>query len=542
MCCKVMSEQLQILRVVVASPGDVQAERDIVPIVVDEVNRWIASLLGLRLEVGRWETDTYPSFHLEGPQGLIDRILRIDDSDVVVGIFWKRFGSPTKDGTTGTEHEIRRAYEAWKRNSHPQVMVYFNQKPYTPQTKQETDQWGQVLEFRKAFPSEGLWWRYKGKSDFERLLRGHLINFIRDNFMAGPIQRVPSSATALQQFQLLPPAPGLFVGREESLVELKQRLGIASGGRGTALTRGLAVVRGWPGVGKSSVAAALAYDAETRQSFPDGILWVSLGQKPSVLSELAKWGRALGADDLLKAATVKDATAKLAALLSKKRMLLIVDDVWESEHALPFEQARGGDCAMVLSTRETGVAEAIAPTPEAVYILPVLTEKSALELLGILAPSVMTAHFNECRDLVRDLEFLPLALQVAGHMLEAETRLGWGVKELLVEVQNGAKLLEAKAPADRTDLEKQTRPTVAALLKQSTDRLNESMRDCFATLGPFAPKPATFDLEALKDVWEIQDPRPVVRELVSRGLLEPVGGRFQMHALLVAHARSLLTG
>lgn len=30
------------------------------------------------------------------------------------------------------------------------------------------------------------------------------------------------------------------------------------------------------------------------------------------------------------------------------------------------------------------------------------------------------------------------------------------------------------------------------------------------------------------------------RSLVSRGLLEPTGGRFQMHALPVAHARSLI--
>jgi hypothetical protein len=102
-----MSERPQILRVVVASPSDVQAERDVVPVVVDEVNRWIASLLGLRLEVGRWETDAYPAFHLEGPQALIDRVLRIEDSAIVIGIFWKRFGTPTKDGTTGTEHEIR---------------------------------------------------------------------------------------------------------------------------------------------------------------------------------------------------------------------------------------------------------------------------------------------------------------------------------------------------------------------------------------------------------------------------------------------------
>jgi len=63
-------------------------------------------------------------------------------------------------------------------------------------------------------------------------------------------------------------------------------------------------------------------------------------------------------------------------------------------------------------------------------------------------------------------------------------------------------------------------------------------------LGAFAPKPATFDLAMMKAVWEVEDPRPAVRVLIDRGLLEPIveSGRFQMHALLVMHARSLCEG
>src|SRR5215472_9875609 len=88
--CVTMPEHTQILRIVVASPGDVNAERSVVPRVVGELNMGIAADRGLRLEVIRWETDTYPGFHPEGPQGLIDTKLHIEDSDVVIGIFWKR--------------------------------------------------------------------------------------------------------------------------------------------------------------------------------------------------------------------------------------------------------------------------------------------------------------------------------------------------------------------------------------------------------------------------------------------------------------------
>jgi small GTP-binding protein len=165
------------LRLVVASPSDVQAERDVLPSVVEEVNRYIAAR-ELSLELTRWETDTHPGFHPEGPQGLIDPILRVADCDLLIGIFWKRFGTPTADGKTGTEQEFSQAYESWKDLGRPQILVYFNQKAYTPNSKAEAEQWGQVLDFRERFPKEGLWWPYRGKAQFEKLVRNHLMNYI----------------------------------------------------------------------------------------------------------------------------------------------------------------------------------------------------------------------------------------------------------------------------------------------------------------------------------------------------------------------------
>jgi HEAT repeat protein len=175
-------EQKRIMRIVVASPGDVQAERDTVPTVIDELNRGMAAERDLRLELYRWEADAYPGFHPAGPQGLIDPILRIEDCDILIGIFWKRFGTPTTDAQSGTEHEILCAFEAWRRNRRPQIMVYFNQQEYKLKSKEETDQQEQVLNFKRRFPKEGLWWEYNGETQFERLVRIHLTQFIRDQF------------------------------------------------------------------------------------------------------------------------------------------------------------------------------------------------------------------------------------------------------------------------------------------------------------------------------------------------------------------------
>lgn len=339
-----------------------------------------------------------------------------------------------------------------------------------------------------------------------------------------------------------PPLPSLIIGREDALSDLKARLGIVSATEPEGAVQVLTAIRGWPGVGKTTVAAQLAHDVDATNKFPDGILWVSLGPTPNLFSELATWGRALGSEDILRAKTLEEAMTQLTALLRHKRMLLIVDDVWEPEHAVPFKVG-GSGCAMLVTTRVNSVAQALAPTPGAIYKLPILTEEKSLELLYALAPEVVNQYQEPCRELIHELEGLPLALQVAGHMLNVEMSYGFGVADLLTELREGAKLLAAKAPADRMDLANETTPTIAVLLQKSTDHLDEFTRDSFAFLGPFAPKPATFDLAAMQFVWDVEDPKPTARTLVDRGLLEyvPDLARYQMHALLVMHAKSLLT-
>jgi len=332
-----------------------------------------------------------------------------------------------------------------------------------------------------------------------------------------------------------PHPPELLIGRETDLENLTELLKVSV----ERQTRGLCVVRGWPGVGKSSVVAALAHARDVSHVFPDGILWVSLGQKANLLLELSTWARYLRVSSLVNAATVREASARLHEFLVDKCMLLIVDDVWEVDHAEAF-RVGGRRCAMLVTTRVPSVAEALVSEQNDVYVLPVLDEAHSLELLSALAPMTRD-HPSEARQLVKDLEGLPLAVKVAGQLLRTEMKMGWGIGDLLRDLHNETVILDTNAPSDCADLVSQTTPTVAALLRKSTDRLDPTLRDYFALLGPFAPKPASFDLRALAAMWEVKDPKPIVRSLVNRGLLEPAEeGRFQMHALLVTHARSLL--
>lgn len=173
---------VRVLRVVIASPEDVQKERNALPNILNKLNKGLAGELGLRLEPWQWKTDAFPGFQKDGPQGQIDASMRIEDSDIVIGIFSRRFGTPIENGQSGTEHELLRAYEAWKANKRPYIMVYFNQNPPSPQNTADLDQLRAILEFKDRFPKEGLWWQYKGSTDFATRIREHLEKLLREHF------------------------------------------------------------------------------------------------------------------------------------------------------------------------------------------------------------------------------------------------------------------------------------------------------------------------------------------------------------------------
>lgn len=337
---------------------------------------------------------------------------------------------------------------------------------------------------------------------------------------------------------ILPPHPALFIGREEALREIKKRLGIlpALNLKETSLL----TVRGWPGVGKTTLVSALAHDQEVLNKFPDGILWVALGSNPSLFGKLATWGRALGADTLLQAHDISEVRDILAGLLQEKRVLLIVDDVWKIEHAQPF-LVGGEKCAVLFTTRINAVARSLSP-PEQIYLLPGLSDNNGLKLLHELTSNVVQEYPRKSLELVQALEGLPLAIQVAGRLLEAEQSIGFGVNDLIEELKSEANILEAEAPPDRANLVNEITPTVAALLYRSLESLDEVTLERYAYLGAMAPKPATFDFDAMKFMWEVDNPKPSVRILEARGLLEylPDTKRYQMHALLVMLAKTLL--
>ena len=391
-------------------------------------------------------------------------------------------------------------------------------------------------------------------AEFIRILRAELVSVdsgIRDKIVANAILEINWRLSVLPVFppedqdllvSKLPPLPDFstFTGREEALADLRTRIGVF----GDHGAKRLTIMQGWPGVGKTTLSTVLAYQTDVKRTFPDGILWTALGDRPNLMSTARSWGHALGAGDLVNASRdLNEAIGHLETALSEKKVLIIVDDVYELEHGKPFRDIGGSKCKALFTTRFTGVATNLAEVPERdIYVLSRLSDEHALELLRKLAREAVEQYPEESLALVVALEGLPLAIQVAGRMLYAEEKANLNVAALLEELKESTMIMEQKPPASRIGLANETNLTIAALFEKSTDCLSPKGRECFAFLGGFAPKPASFDIEDMKAAWQLDSPEPIVRELMGRGLLEYDASidRYRMHALLVMHAKHLL--
>jgi formylglycine-generating enzyme required for sulfatase activity len=169
---------VRIITLFVASPGDVVTERNHVAAVAAAINRNMAKDRDVQFDVVGWKTGVRPRVNELGPQGPIDEDLPMERCDIVVGIFWKRFGTPMPQmgGETGTEHEVRAAIAAWRKSGKPEVVMCFNDAPYKPEGLEGLKQATRVMEFRKEIP--GLELAYEGADDFRDKIRDYLEKYL----------------------------------------------------------------------------------------------------------------------------------------------------------------------------------------------------------------------------------------------------------------------------------------------------------------------------------------------------------------------------
>jgi hypothetical protein len=502
-------QHIRVLRLVIASPGDVKTERDIIPRVVEELNRTTARDRALRLDVSRWEIDSFPGFHPDGPQGLIDNLLKIQDCDILIAIFWKRFGKPVKDAKSGTEHEFRAAYEGWKKNRKPQIMVYFSQKPYTPKSKEETNQAGLVLQFKEEFPDEGLWWDYKNKTEFEHLTREHLSQFLRSQFPIGTPSPAPAAPAPLTPLFQLPPPPADFTGRTAELTEL--RAAIEKGGFH------ISGLQGQGGVGKTALALKLA--AELAPNYPDAQIYLDLkgvSEKPLTAAEAMSHVLRTFHPEAKLPEKEEDLRALYLSVLHNKRALLLMDNARDAAQVRPLIPPPG--CVLLVTSRQHFALPGLQAKN-----LETLPPPDAKELLLRIAPRIA----DEAETIAKLCGYLPQALRLVASAIAVRVNLE--PQDYARQLADEKKRLELLAGDDES---------VTASITLSYNLLDPETQKCWRMLGVF---PDTFDAPGAAAVWEVEP--GVAQDMLSRMLAlsalewNDATKRYRLHDLMRAFAK-----
>ncbi len=304
-------------------------------------------------------------------------------------------------------------------------------------------------------------------------------------------------------------------------------------------------LRGMGGVGKTTLTLALGRLEGMRQRFPDGILWVVFGPNPTIRFLQEDWGRALGLD-LLPERDETSCRHRLQEALFQRQALLIVDDVWEIHHGKQFEVA-GPACRMVLTTRELEVAHHLA-TKDRTIKVDIFTPEASLQLLHRLAPEAVGNNKQIAYQLCERLEYLPLALTLAGRMLanevEVPSRMQRLVDELLERREARLQLLQTEG---RLGIDEENPVSLQAILGLSVDRLSKADKERFVMASIFGGEPLTWALDMAAYVWEcsLTEAEDTVTRFIRRGLLEAQkdeqeNRRYRMHALLADYAQALM--
>ncbi len=289
-------------------------------------------------------------------------------------------------------------------------------------------------------------------------------------------------------------------------------------------------VQGMGGIGKTVLATALARDEEVRKAFPDGVLWVTFGQTPQILTWQSYIASALG-EKQAAFTEVGLGKARLRELFAQKACLLILDDIWRLDDATAFD-VLGERCQMLITTRDAAIVTGLGGEE---YQLAILGEQQALELLADWANQSVDKLPTTAKQVARECGYLPLALSLNGAMVRDGTP--W------------SDLLEALREADLEFFE-HLHGSILKSIKISIEALPEQEAQNYLQLAVF-PEDTPVPEAAIVKIWTHgnrlteRNARKLLTTLARKALLRTTGEapqrQIELHDLQYLYLRGAVS-
>ena len=295
-------------------------------------------------------------------------------------------------------------------------------------------------------------------------------------------------------------------------------------------------LQGAGGFGKTTLAIALCHHDDIITAFDDGILWATLGEAPKIQHELTKLYAAL-TGERPSFLDIEDAAIHLAERLDQKNCLIVIDDVWDANHVVPF--LRGGkQCSRLITTRRLDV---ISETRAQWISVDEMTADQSIELLKARLPFI-PADAAPLRALARRLGEWPLLLKLAASQLRERLDRGDSFEGALAYVNVA---LQRRGPVafDRANATERS-DAVGRTVRASLELLSPIDRTRCAELAIF-PEGIMVPLSAVRALWQLDqfDTEETVQRLDAAALVDfdLKVGAIRVHNVLQEYLRTELT-
>jgi WD40 repeat protein len=203
---------------------------------------------------------------------------------------------------------------------------------------------------------------------------------VRVLYALGELRDRPSTGGSQRPRDLVFTVPPLssrdYIPRPELMAPLLDALQTAEPGTTVRIT---AALRGAGGFGKTTLALAACHERSVRRKFPDGVLWVTVGEQldgadlAATINDLSE----LLSGQRPSLTMPEQAGQHFAQVLGGRRVLLVLDDVWRPAQLSPFSYG-GERCVRLVTTRN----RALIPSGAQIIMVDPMNADQARQLLA----------------------------------------------------------------------------------------------------------------------------------------------------------------
>ncbi len=309
----------------------------------------------------------------------------------------------------------------------------------------------------------------------------------------------------------IPPLPDIYRPRPNDLDAIKALLLKTGGNTGIVGQARSAGLRGMGGLGKTTLAKAVVHDPDVKACFKYGIIWLSCGRRATALSQLTALGRAISGQPPAYQ-NIAEARADISRLVADKKLLVVLDDVWEPSLADAFRDLTPSGTLLVTSRKQSVLDAARCKTYPVGVLRPPEDRALLAECLGVAALP------PQADDILRECGGSPLALKSAAAIIARGGAQGWQrVHQAFTQAR-----LEVFRTSHETDPEQ---TNLDVILAASVLDLPEREQKCFYACAIW-PEDAAVDRASLPLFWSEIEPdsflhQDIADSLLGASVLEP---------------------